>query len=292
MQTNFFTSVLYGRKPAGSLTGLIFNLPGKRSKSIWPMTFDALKALEALDLKADWIGLREVKEETSYNSVRDRHPEENSHSSTHGVMIEVLADGRFAYACTNRLEAGEIRQVAQDALKRAKSGVGPPAAEFTDAVRPAHRGSYRSPSVTERADLSPRRLYEILNNISEALKFSDAVISTSATALLTNSRTRFVSTNGADFEQTFSYVSTDFGASAREGEIIQRRTDGGMFAHSFQGGLELLEEEMLLERARRVGSEAVELLRAEECPSETMDLVLAPDQMMLQIHGMLKRMIM
>ena len=36
--------------------------------------------------------------------------------------------------------------------------------------------------------------------------------------------------------------------------------------------------------ARRVASEAMELLEADECPTETMDLILAPDQLFLQIH--------
>jgi predicted Zn-dependent protease len=33
-----------------------------------------------------------------------------------------------------------------------------------------------------------------------------------------------------------------------------------------------------------VAAEALELLAAPDCPSGTMDLLLAPDQMMLQIH--------
>jgi len=37
-------------------------------------------------------------------------------------------------------------------------------------------------------------------------------------------------------------------------------------------------------RSQRVGEQALELLDAEECPTETTNLVLAPDQMLLQIH--------
>lgn len=35
---------------------------------------------------------------------------------------------------------------------------------------------------------------------------------------------------------------------------------------------------------RQIGEEAVELLFAQDCPHITTTLVLAPDQMMLQIH--------
>lgn len=43
-------------------------------------------------------------------------------------------------------------------------------------------------------------------------------------------------------------------------------------------------DENLWERSRQVGEQAIDLLDAEECPTETTTLVLAPDQMMLQIH--------
>jgi predicted Zn-dependent protease len=42
--------------------------------------------------------------------------------------------------------------------------------------------------------------------------------------------------------------------------------------------------EDIIQTARTIGEEAVELIKSEECPTDAMDLVLAPDQMMLQIH--------
>ena len=39
-----------------------------------------------------------------------------------------------------------------------------------------------------------------------------------------------------------------------------------------------------MDEMRQVGEEAVELLSARECPEETLDLLLMPDQMLLQIH--------
>jgi predicted Zn-dependent protease len=57
-----------------------------------------------------------------------------------------------------------------------------------------------------------------------------------------------------------------------------------MFARSYQAGMEIFATEITLARARQIGEEAVELLSAQECPEITTTLVLAPDQMMLQIH--------
>ena len=51
-----------------------------------------------------------------------------------------------------------------------------------------------------------------------------------------------------------------------------------------QIGMEEFDEDLVMTRAKRVGEQALELLDAEDCPTETTNLLLAPDQMMLQIH--------
>ncbi|HEY9658679.1 MAG TPA: TldD/PmbA family protein, partial [Allocoleopsis sp.] len=55
-------------------------------------------------------------------------------------------------------------------------------------------------------------------------------------------------------------------------------------AHCYQGGWELFPQASLWERAHQIGTQAIELLQAEDCPTARTTLVLAPDQMMLQIH--------
>jgi len=94
----------------------------------------------------------------------------------------------------------------------------------------------------------------------------------------------FVASNGSDVEQKYLMVSADYSAIAHEGSVTQKRTDGGLLAKSYQAGMEVFNEADVLARCRNIGAEAVELLTAEECPTGTMDLILAPDQMMLQIH--------
>ena len=38
------------------------------------------------------------------------------------------------------------------------------------------------------------------------------------------------------------------------------------------------------DEAKRIGQQALELLDADNCPTGDIDLLIAPDQMMLQIH--------
>ena len=60
------------------------------------------KILDSIKIKADWIGLREVKESTTYRVIRDLNPESNSTSIDHGIMVEVLVNGQFGYCAFSR----------------------------------------------------------------------------------------------------------------------------------------------------------------------------------------------
>ena len=72
-------------------------------------------------------------------------------------------------------------------------------------------------------------------------------------------------------------------ATANSGSLTQTRTYG-RHAYVGQGGREVLDRFGFSRRAAEIGHEAIELLEADNCPTATMDVVLAPDQMILQIH--------
>ena len=72
-------------------------------------------------------------------------------------------------------------------------------------------------------------------------------------------------------------------ATANEGSNTQSRTYGAA-ALGGQGGLEVLARHGFADSPVKIGEEAVALLEAPNCPTGTMDLVLSPDQMVLQIH--------
>ncbi len=248
------------------------------------MEFDLQKALDALELNADWVGLRQVSETTHTHVVRDAKPQANGRSQTQGVMVEVLAQGQFGYAATNYLDSVSLQAAAdrayQQALATAQWGVH----QFTTDVRPATKGHYRSPVQKPYDHLSVADITGLLTQVCDTLKVSDKIVRTSAFAQILETEQRFVSSNGADIEQTIWMVITDYGVTAQDAGVTQKRTDNGWFARCYQGGVELMEPQAILNRCQTIGEQAVELLTAEECPTTTTMLVLAPDQMMLQIH--------
>ncbi|PZU98047.1 MAG: Zn-dependent protease [Pseudanabaena sp.] len=249
------------------------------------MQFDLKVALSHIDLPdATWIGLREVREITTTRYVRDRQPQSNGRSLSHGLMIEVLVDGQFGYASTNYLDLKNIQITAQRAYQQAKVASRWAVHSFTITQRPKATGQYFSPYLKDAETISPKELNALLIDICDRLKVSDQIVKTSAYAVITEIETKFISSNGSDIYQKFLTIATDYAATAQDGAIIQRRGDHGQLACCNQAGMEVFDRDLTLQKAQIIGEQAVELLSAAECPTEVTNLVLAPDQMLLQIH--------
>ena len=248
------------------------------------MTQQLKNLLNAVDIRADWIGLREVDERTTVRFIRDDHPQTNARTKTHGIMIEVLVDGQFGYVGTNDISKKGIQKAGKKAYQQAKLAARYEIHSFTDAARQKTIGTYKSPYKMAFNNSSPGVLNDLMTRASKVLKVSDKVISTNAFAQIVESKHGFVSSNGSDISQDFLMVTFDLVATAQNGTNINTRSAGGLRGLSRQIGAELFDEEWILRKAKEIGEQAVELTTAEECPTGTMDLVLAPDQMMLQIH--------
>ena len=242
------------------------------------------QTLANINSNADWIGLRKVSQTSTTRIFRDGKPQNNSRSTSRGIMVEVMVEGQIGYCATNRLDQDSIQQAVDTAYTQAKQANPWSIHRFAQTVRPVAQGRYQSP-VTESASLlSTAEINELLIAICNQLKVSEKVVKASAMANISDVHHHFVSSNGANIQQFFSIVATDYSAIAQEGSVVQKRTDNGMLARCYQAGKEVFDPQSTLDRVRIIGEQAVELLSAEECPDMTTTLVLAPDQMMLQIH--------
>ena len=240
--------------------------------------------LENLDINADWVGLRLVSETTTTRSVRDGKPQGNRRHRDRGLMVEVLANGQFGYASTNHLSPSSIQAAAARAHQQAVAASQWAVHSFTSDARPKAVGHFQSLQQKPLESISVKDLVGLLQQSCEHLKASDKIVKTAAMAQTIESEQQFVSSNGTDISQQFAIVNTHFTATAQDSTVTQQRTDNGAFSRCYQTGMEVLAEADVLNRANRIGEQALELLDAEDCPDTRTTLVLAPDQMMLQIH--------
>jgi predicted Zn-dependent protease len=241
-------------------------------------------AISNFNISADWIGIRAVKETSRNHNVRDALPKSNGKSLTMGAMIEVMVNGSLGYAATNSLTLSSLQNAAQIAYKQAISASEHWIYPFSESQRPQVIGEYNSPFFEPLNAISPGEINDILIRICHHLKISDQIVQTTANINTTEKETWFVSSNGSEVYQKIIFIGTHFGVIAQDGAVVQQRTNHGMYANFYQGGWELLKSDNLWHRVEQVAEQGLELLTASECPDTCTNLVLAPDQMMLQIH--------
>lgn len=246
--------------------------------------FDPLASLQPLAGLADWLGLRYVEEITHRRKVRNGRPEDNRVSCERGVMVEALVDGQIAYAATSDLSPAGLRRAGERAADLARRLASAKVFAFSPAQRPPTTGRYQGPGERWLDSTSLAEFSDRLVQACQRLRASGRIVTTLAEATLVEHATRYVSTSGADIDQRLHLSGQHFAAIAHHRGETQQRSLNGPTARCWQGGIEHFDWDTLLEDCERVGQQALELLDAEDCPDATLDLVLAPDQMLLQIH--------
>jgi predicted Zn-dependent protease len=114
----------------------------------------------------------------------------------------------------------------------------------------------------------------------------DSRIVTWCARLTTTRRVQRLHVDGAlRAESEHRFVEPNLEATAADGAVSQTRSLGGQYnGFCQQGGFEVIRASGLVGGGARIADEALRLLAAPECPSGPFDLLLMPDQMMLQIH--------
>jgi predicted Zn-dependent protease len=230
---------------------------------------------------ADWLGLRHVKETTRTHYVRNDAPDVMASEEDEGVMLEVLCEGQIGYSGTSDFSQSGLKRALVQALATTKAAAKRQVVPMTTAVRPASKGSYKSPRLKSFDSLSMAQIVDTLVQCSKKMAVSEKIVSRVTAGVLIETETDYVSSNGADIHQETAIVGIDMWATAQEGLESQIRSFNGS---SSQQGAEAFDLERLLDNAERTAREALELIGAENCPTGTMDLVAMPQQMDLQIH--------
>jgi predicted Zn-dependent protease len=250
-----------------------------------PYEFDADRALALLRSEADWIGLRYHHECHHRRSARNGRIEHSEVSAERGVMVEVLVDGQIAYAGTSDWSDSGLAEAVRRAIRLAKASAHRGVCAFNTDVRPRQHGGYTSPRLLDLDSLCLEGFTARLLQACKQLQVSEKIVAAMAETDIVQSRMRYVSSNGSDIRQDFFIVGQHFAAVACDGcQDTQQRSLHGPSAVFRQSGLEAFDWDRIDAACVKAGEQAVALLEADNCPEEIVDLVLAPDQMLLQIH--------
>jgi predicted Zn-dependent protease len=248
-----------------------------------------LDALDSLTQRvaptdARWT-LRAVDESSETLTVRQDVAEAPQRGRETGVMVSVSRAGGLGHAATADLSEAGLADAFDRAGRMARAVAG--RMVFDPAELPAVTARGRYDGVVQRP-LQSMRLGErlaLLREVCAQAGGDGRIVDRVASLLSVQFEQLLLTSDGGRSEQRWSQTMPHVQATAHVGGVTQTRSSAGQYnGWCQQGGLEVLERARFATEGARVAAEAIELAMAPPCPGGTMDVLLMPDQMMLQIH--------
>jgi predicted Zn-dependent protease len=245
---------------------------------------DAVAArFRAVAPAADFCSLRVVETRDEHLAVRRGVVQPPHVTYDSGAMLTVWDGGGVGYAATPDLSGSGLRRAAAQALEWARRTAGRHLLGEVGWRPQVGSGEYRSRVESAWTDTALPDKVGLLRREAERLRVDQRIVDWEAGLWHTDLDTLLVTADGGRIRQSFQFLLPTLSATANAAAETQTRTFGG-HALCRQGGLEILRDVGFFDAAPRLAAQALELLTAPNCPSGTLDLVIAPDQMILQIH--------
>jgi len=206
-------------------------------------------------------------------------------SETIGIGIRVVANGAWGFASTDRLTREGVAACATQAVAIAKASALAKRADVVLAPEEPYVDSWQSPLRKDPFEMLLEKQLEHLLAVDAEMRHVKGVTLTETGMQFRKTDQWFASSIGSRIHQRKVQSGCGVAATSFQSDEIQKRS----YPNSFGGqyalqGYELIESLDLLRHAPRVAEEAVALHSAAQCPERTGTLILAGDQLGLQIH--------
>ena len=236
----------------------------------------------ALRTGAEFFSLRYVRESGQYLSVRKNVAEPPSLSRDEGAMLTVRVNGVEAYAATNDLSQQGLQAALERAEQQARRLKPHALLDLRDQPVSSDRADYFSPNLDQPFP-SLSECFELLGAESASVPKDERLVHWQASIGITHVEQIYLSSAGAELRQAQRFVYPSFDVTAYDGNDSQTRSLG---RENFgqQGGADVISRCGLVGAGPQVADQALQLLLAPNTPQGPRDLLLMPDQMMLQIH--------
>ena len=232
---------------------------------------------------AEFCSLRFTCERSEQIRVRQDVVQPVTSAESRGAMVTVCDRGGLGYAATSDLTTSGLRRAVERALDWARFTADKSVVDYASIPESHARGEYCTPVRTPWASITLKQKVDLLRAECARLKTDDRIADWQASLWHTEVETLFLTTGGGRVHQLITWLLPGMSASANKAAETQTRTLGG-HGYGRQGGLEGLDAIGFYQAAPRIADQALELLAAPNCPTGRMDVLLAPDQMILQIH--------
>ncbi len=235
-----------------------------------------------LNSGAEFFSLRYVQEAHQHLSVRKNIAEPPSLTRDQGAMLTVRVNGVEAYAATADLSQAGLQRALDQAEALARQIARHALLDLREQPVSSARADYCSPNLNSTFP-ALADCYELLARESASVPGDSRLVNWQASLGLSTVEQIYLNSAGAELRQAQRFVFPGMSVTAFDGSDSQSRSLG---RENFgqQGGVDVIERCGLLGAGAQVADQALQLLLAPNTPSGERDLLLMPDQMMLQIH--------
>ncbi len=246
----------------------------------------AERALDIAQVRgASYADIRLEERRVESVSVKNGAVETLVKEDEQGFGVRALVDGAWGFASASVISGEEIDRIAAMAVaiarasalaKRESVELGPPLVS---------RGSYRTPVETDPFAITLEDKIKLLLDADAAMRAAAPIAVAEGSLEWSRVRKTFASTEGSFVEQELVETGGGIVATAvADGDVEQRSWPNSFGRHQGTGGWEIVVGMDLVGNAPRMAEEAVALLTAPHCPSETTTVIIDPTQMALQVH--------
>jgi predicted Zn-dependent protease len=232
----------------------------------------------ALRAAADFWSVRLHEEQREVLAMRQDTVEPPRLVLDRGAMVTAVVDGGYGYCATSDISTAGLQAALDRATEWAQATKGRSVVRFDAAKMDAPKGEYATADSATK--LTSSELHDLLAEECRCAKLDDRIVERYAALEIVEEERLYVTSTGGEVRQRFRFTLPHMRVTANKGTDTQSRS----LDFARQGGLENIERSGFTGSGARLADEAIRLLEAPDCPSGKMDLLLMPDQMMLQVH--------
>jgi len=233
---------------------------------------------------ASYVDVRFIERETEDISTKNGTVEGISSNSTKGFGVRVIKDGGWGFSSSFNLTDSEAERIALEAVEIAEASSKTKIKDATLEDVEISQDRVHQPIKIDPFSVPLAKKTGLLIEADKLMNKQGIVVRQGSMHFSKEWKT-FASSEGAFIEQERIVSGGGISAVSTDGNDVQTRNYPSSFGGDFsRKGYEFIDEVGLLSNAERISGEALALLKAKQCPTGKMDIVLESSQLALQIH--------
>lgn len=202
-----------------------------------------------------------------------------------GLGVRCLVNGAWGFAAVSSPTRHDAAVLAKKAIDIGRAAAVMQERSIDLAHETPHSGTYRTPIDRDPLAVPLEKKLALMFDIDRRARTRPEIKLVTSTFSAHRVRKLYTSSEGAVLDQDLVHTGFGYQVGASDGHDFQIRSypdaHGGAIAAR---GWELIESIPWADSAERTADEAIQLLSADPCPSGVSALILAGNQMALQIH--------